>query len=207
METESGSEAFRWTAETGMAGIGDLPGGFNASSANDVSTDGRVIVGRASSELSQGSSEAFRWTAVMGMQGLGFLSPNDFASTAEFTSSDGRLVFGFSLSTPNFINTIARTYVWDPQHGMRDFTSVLVDEHGLGPALAGWSGLVPQDISDDGLSIVGYGANPDGNRQGWLVRLDRPIGVPEPAAWALLLACLLSVPMVRDVRRRMAEQA
>ena len=40
----SGSEGFIWTAATGMVGIGDLPGGFFASSAEGVSADGSVVV-------------------------------------------------------------------------------------------------------------------------------------------------------------------
>lgn len=39
-------EAFRWTAEAGMAGLGDLPGGNFHSTAFGISADGNVVVGR-----------------------------------------------------------------------------------------------------------------------------------------------------------------
>ena len=44
-------EAFRWSVETGMMPLGDLPGGFDhfQSSAQGVSADGSVVVGIGSS--------------------------------------------------------------------------------------------------------------------------------------------------------------
>jgi hypothetical protein len=39
-------EAFRWTAESGMVGLGDLPDGQVLSNALGVSADGSVVVGR-----------------------------------------------------------------------------------------------------------------------------------------------------------------
>ena len=44
--TASAQEAFRWTSEDGMVGLGDLPNGFNRSVAYSVSADGSVVVGR-----------------------------------------------------------------------------------------------------------------------------------------------------------------
>ena len=41
--TAAQAEAFRWTADEGMVGLGDLPGGGNGSEAADVSADGSVI--------------------------------------------------------------------------------------------------------------------------------------------------------------------
>src|SRR5262249_37302076 len=63
-------EAFRWTANEGMVGLGFLPGGVSVESeAYDASADGSVVVGRSSS--ASGLFEAFRWTAEGGMVGLG----------------------------------------------------------------------------------------------------------------------------------------
>ena len=42
-----GWEAFRWTPDGGMVGLGDLPGFIFYSSAHDVSADGSVVAGGA----------------------------------------------------------------------------------------------------------------------------------------------------------------
>jgi probable HAF family extracellular repeat protein len=75
-------EAFRWTQETGMVGLSNLPSG-NFSSATGVSADGSVVVG------SNGDA-AFRWTQSSGMVGLGGSN-----SSANDVSADGSVVVGF----------------------------------------------------------------------------------------------------------------
>ena len=65
----SGSQAFRWTQEDGMIGLGSLGGTF--STADGVSADGSVVVGY-SNHPNGYQIEAFRWTQVDGMLGLGF---------------------------------------------------------------------------------------------------------------------------------------
>jgi uncharacterized membrane protein len=44
-QSTNGSEAYYWTAETGMVGMGDLVGGDFHSNARAISADGKVIVG------------------------------------------------------------------------------------------------------------------------------------------------------------------
>jgi probable HAF family extracellular repeat protein len=61
------SEAFRWTENDGMVGLGDLTGGPRYSSAFDVSANGSVIVGTS---LDQDGPAAFYWTASTGMLNL-----------------------------------------------------------------------------------------------------------------------------------------
>jgi len=192
------SEAFLWTETTGMMGLGELPGGFVGSSAQGISADGLVIVGNSNSGLIAGSSiEAFFWTQATGMQGLGFLDPSDVASTAEFASSDGRLVFGDAIgSTLDF-----RTFVWDQHHGMRNLVDILDIEFGLGLDLADWTQFRAADISEDGLSLVGAGINPDGNQEAWLIQLDHPIGIPEPTTLAFTFCGLFTLLRWRKVRR------
>ena len=90
----SGIEAFRWTAEEGVVGLGDLPGGDFDGEAFDVSADGTVIVGGSDSNLG-GLSEAFRWTANTGLVGLGAL-PGGRDSVAYGISGDGLVVVGES---------------------------------------------------------------------------------------------------------------
>ncbi len=66
--SSNGTEAFRWTEETGMTGLGDLPGGYFRSDAQAVSADGLVVVGGS---VSSTGWEAYRWTEATGMVGLG----------------------------------------------------------------------------------------------------------------------------------------
>ena len=66
--TDLGTEAFRWTAETGMLGLGVLSG-----TAHDVTADGTLIVGRMS-----GSTEPFIWDASNGARNLQDVLARDF---------------------------------------------------------------------------------------------------------------------------------
>ncbi len=92
-----GQEAFRWTAEDGMQGLGYLPGEL-WSQAIEVSANGLVVVGTSDTpEGSQG--EAFRWTESSGMVGIGALS-NEwfFQSQGKAVSADGSVVVGVSMN-------------------------------------------------------------------------------------------------------------
>jgi len=60
-------EGFRWTLDGGMVGLGDLPGGDFYSIANEVSDDGKIIVGYSKTEFGY---EAFVWDEVNGMRHL-----------------------------------------------------------------------------------------------------------------------------------------
>jgi len=91
-------EAFRWTAEDGMIGLGDLPGGGPDSRAYGVSADGSVVVGRSESADSGFTTEAFRWTQTEGMVGLGDLPGGHFESRANGVSPDGTLLVGQSVT-------------------------------------------------------------------------------------------------------------
>ncbi len=97
------SEAFRWTAGTGMVGLGDLHGGFFSSTGHSVSADGLTVVGFSSSAL---GNEAFLWrgppaAAVDGqgvMIGLGELPGGKVGSTGWGVSPDGGVAVGGSIS-------------------------------------------------------------------------------------------------------------
>jgi hypothetical protein len=39
---------------------------------------------------------------------------------------------------------------------------------------------VANGVSDDGLTIVGYGTNPSGDEEGWVAVLGTPSPVPSP---------------------------
>jgi len=62
-----GFKAFRWTAASGMVGLGFLPGGHE-STASGVNADGTVVVGQAGE--ASGQHQAYRWTRATRMQSV-----------------------------------------------------------------------------------------------------------------------------------------
>jgi probable HAF family extracellular repeat protein len=140
--TASNLEAFRWTAGTGMVGLGDLPGGSSASAAQDVSGDGSTIVGEGHSAP---GTEAFRWTSGTGMVGLGDLAGGSFSSSAAGISADGSVVVGSSASANS--PSSSEAFRWTSSTGMV----------GLGDLAGGSFGSSASGISPDGSIIVGRG--------------------------------------------------
>jgi probable HAF family extracellular repeat protein len=181
-ESVAGPQAFRWTQATGMVGLGDLPGGDFNSSAQAISSDGSVIVG---SSLSAAGTEAFRWTQATGMVGLGDLPGGAYHSLANATTANGAIIVGESRTTL----TDPDALIWTAAAGMRSLQEVLVIEHSLGAALTGWRLAGATDISDDGNVIVGYGRNPEGRFEGFVVVIPEP-STAALAAAAILLICL-----------------
>jgi probable HAF family extracellular repeat protein len=177
--TDGQQRAFRWTAETGGIDLGDLPGGDIDSLANAVSADGDWVVGTASSAVSP--VEAFLWSEAMGMIGIGLPSP---AETTPFAvTNSGRAVVG--RSDVGGVSTQA--FVWTNTRGLESLQAALSSHFGLGAPLVGWTLTSANDISPDGHFIVGSGINPTGNQEAWLVRLDRPIFIPESSTLVLTL--------------------
>lgn len=183
-----GIEAFRWELGVGMTNIGALASGsFDIDTrATAVTPDGNVVVG--SGLNTSGINEAFIWDLTNGMTGLGTL---DGESTNAFdVSADGLVVVGSAGS--------GRSFIWDSVNGMRDLKVVIVNE--LGVDLSGWTLTSARAISDDGTTIAGWGTNPDGNTEGWVVTLSNGDAIiPEPAS-ALLVS--LSCCAVMTGRRR-----
>ncbi len=105
-----GYEAFLWTNDRGMVGLGHLPGGYN-SNATGVSADGSVIVGQ--SDSSSGQMQAFRWTSDGGMVSLGTL-PGDTVSAASGISDDGSTIVGWSGSNSG----VGQAFRWTSSEGM-----------------------------------------------------------------------------------------
>ncbi len=173
-------EAFRWTQQGGLQQLGDLEGGSLESHAEGISADGTVIVGYG---VSESGREAFRWTGGCGMEGLGDLPGGNFYSAAYDCSADGAVVVGYGV-----ISTVGHhAFYWTETASMRRLQEVLTDDCGLD--LTGWTLETASSVSDDGLTIVGWGLNPDGNREAWLAT------IPEPATLGLVAAGLVAVWM------------
>jgi probable HAF family extracellular repeat protein len=128
-------EAFRWTREDGMVGLGDLPGGSHLSAAYGVSADGSVIVGQSSQGEINGGWGAFRWTSAEGMVPLGW-------GTAWDVSADGSVVVGEAGLASG-----REAFRWTPDGGMvglGDLPGEPVDSAAYG-------------VSADGSVVVGIG--------------------------------------------------
>ncbi len=135
-------EAFRWTEQTGLVGLGRLVA-WGISKARATSSDGEVVVGWSHS--AQGP-EAFRWTEQTGMVGLGDLPGGKFNSMAFGVSWDGRVIVGHGRS-PDL-----EAYRWTPEEGMV----------GLGDLPGGsvWSAAIA--VSADGSVIAGHSSSANG---------------------------------------------
>lgn len=148
----NGLEAFRWSASTGMVGLGNLGGVESFSSALGVSADGLVVVGGSSSPQSGSRSEAFRWTAATGMVGLGALpGGEEYSSAASGVSGDGSVATG--SSTSDLSPTWGEAFRWTEVTGLV----------GLG-VLPGSEipTTVPERISADGTVLVGWAFTENG---------------------------------------------
>lgn len=170
------TEAFRWTEDTGMVGLGYLPGG-GTSRANGISENGLVIVGGSSSSASGTSAlEAFRWTMDDGLESLGDLPGGLFRGEALAASAIGDVIVGVSSSSVG-----EEAFIWDEDNQIRDLLGVVEDG---GIDLSGWRLTSATGVSADGLVISGNGINPSGLVEAWVV------GLPEPGAAALGSAAL-----------------
>lgn len=137
--------AFRWTAATGVVGLGALPG-RDSSSASGVSADGSIVVGLStlSSELGW---EAFRWDASGGMVGLGYL-PGGVGSVAYAISADGTAIVGMGDS-----ESYMEAFRWTEEGGMEGLRDLPGGDF-RSEALA---------VSADGAIIVGYSVTSEGS--------------------------------------------
>jgi uncharacterized membrane protein/alpha-tubulin suppressor-like RCC1 family protein len=90
--TANPDEAFRWTSEAGIAGLGS-GAGLPISGAHGVDADGDVIVG--SGDRPSGLAEAFRWSSGS-MQRIGVLDPELGFSRATAVSDAGDVIAGYS---------------------------------------------------------------------------------------------------------------
>jgi probable HAF family extracellular repeat protein len=166
--TETAWQAFRWTQETGMVDLGDLPGGDTFSTVQDLSADGTAIVGWSGSYWSP--YEAYLWTESGGWRGLGDFAGGDSYSEALGVSADGSVVVGYGTTASG-----QRAFIWDENNEMRYLKNVLENNYGLD--LTGWTLNGAASISDDGLTIVGWGKNPQGASEAWIARLAELVGL------------------------------
>jgi probable HAF family extracellular repeat protein len=222
-------EAFRWTEEEGVVGLGYLPGGSRESTAWGVSADGSVIVGYSRSADYPRYGEAFRWIDGE-MRGLGALEGGDY-SWAHRVSADGTVVVGYSSSSAGPYNAVfwdadgtieeivpgeaydvsadgsvivgfdydRGAFVWDREHGVRLIETILTDN---GIDIDGWyfsRESYATGISDNGEWITGYALSD----QGWQAYL---VQLPEPSSGLILLTVAAATAGVLRHRTRQTKQ-
>lgn len=163
-----GTEAFRWTAATGMVGLGDAPGGEYESGAHDVSADGSVIAGTVKTSSGPGDVAAL-WTIAGGIMELGFLPGHNYQSAALGISADGDLVLGWSQADDN---SATEAFIWTQANGMQSLRDLLIAKGVTG--LENWQLLEANSISADGQWVVGTGFNPSGDGEAFLANISVP---------------------------------
>jgi probable HAF family extracellular repeat protein len=130
-------EAFVWTPETGMVGLGLLPAGRLVSRAYGISGDASVIVGCGKTAP---GFQAGKWLDWYVFQELGDLPGGPFDSRAYAVSADGLTIVGTGAGTH-----ATHPVMWTPDGRLVDL--------GLLPA-----GSIPGealDVSADGSVVVG----------------------------------------------------
>lgn len=192
-QTAAGSDAFRWTVAGGMQALGAPPTMPEPDNAGYAATpDGALVVG-ASRATSGGILEGFRWSEGEGLVALGDAfggTVGTAMSRALDVSADGSIIVGDS--SRSFFAPEA--LIWDATHGTRNLQAVLTTEYGFD--LTGWTLQRATGVSADGQTIVGYGVNPDGNREAWIAV------VPEPSSFVLAGLGLAAVIAVGVRKRR-----
>jgi len=134
-------EAFRWTAASGMVGLG-VPVGYSTSLLNRVSADGSLGVGLASGPRQQ----AEYWTPSTGWVGLGFLRGGS-SSEALSVSANGSVIVG-----NGDVNGFGQAFRWTQTTGMV----------GLGNLPGGGFNSSANGVSPDGSAVVGVASGPAG---------------------------------------------
>jgi probable HAF family extracellular repeat protein len=206
------TQAFRWTEQGGMQGLGWLPGAIR-SSANAVSRDGSTIVGACDNVIER----AFVWRESSGMQPL--FTPAGMFTRAQGVNADGSVIVGYAgglaarwtdagleqLGTlPGSSYSIAyatsddglviggsvsggeRTaFVWTPGTGMVRMTDFL-SMYGVSTP-SGWDRFEIFAISGDGRTLAGSGFNPSGAEEAFVATIPAPATLTILAIPALLL--------------------
>jgi len=184
---------FHWTEATGLVPLGDVPGGVFYALGYGISPDGSTVVGQA--RACDGTcEEAFLWSSATGFILLDPSHGADGSSGAVAATTDGSTVFGGKVGMG--------ATVWDATHGLRSLQDILTNDYGLD--LTGWTLLGVTGCTPDGLTLVGNGTNPSGNREGWMVRLQPSGAVPATSDWGLVALAITTIIAGTLIQRRAA---
>lgn len=150
--------SFKWTAASGLAQM--QPNDFRTIG---MSRDGVFAVGNRAGRAARVNIDTGQVLMVPHVPIAGGGTDTD---TAWAATADGSVVVGMqNLSQGN--GFFGRAFLWDQQHGTRILRDVLVNDFGLGAQLAGWELNAATCVSDDGLTLAGYGFAPSGQQAAW----------------------------------------
>lgn len=179
---DGGKEAFVWTAETGMVGLGRDPTA-KYSTAMSMTPDARFVVGTRSIWKPEGPiTLAYRWTADDGMVFIEDDADSFDVASPIAISFDGRTIIGNTVSQPDG----DETFIWREGVGMMGLEAYLKSV-GVDIRAMGYGLNFVSSMSDDGRFIVGQATNPDGHGEAFLIEIPAP-----PAAALLALASLFA---------------
>jgi uncharacterized membrane protein len=125
-----------------------------------VNSDGTVIWG--TSYRYAGTGLGWLWVEGEGFtqMGTGAIG-RSIQSVPLDATEDGNTVIGIT----RYFDTFTQWgWIWTEKKGWQNF-----DEYIKGNKAKGWSQMIPSAISHDGRFIAGYGINPDGTVQGWVL--------------------------------------
>lgn len=150
-EGVDGRVAFRWSRDGGVSMVGDMPGGKIFAQPNDITDDGRMVVGYSTSKR---GTEAFGWTEKSGMISLGDFEGGEFNSKATGVAADGRTIIG--SGTAEGAGSSRRhgdAFIWTGAKRMQLLSPIEPFEDTM------WA----NDISEDGTTVVGKGSSANGS--------------------------------------------
>jgi probable HAF family extracellular repeat protein len=125
-----------------------LTDGYTSGGASLVSNDGTVVVGWLGEE-----TNIYRWQNGQTPDAIGTFILTD-------ASGDGAVIVGSSA-------TDSDAMIWTETDGLQSLATILTEAN---VNLGGWNIEAATGISDDGKTIVGYGAN-GARKEGFLLRL------------------------------------
>ncbi|MFM9958439.1 MAG: GC-type dockerin domain-anchored protein [Phycisphaerales bacterium] len=157
----SSFRACRWIDFGPAQALSGIAGVSGNSEAFNISQDGSVIVGYI-------GNFPVRWVNNGTAESLGTFSGGFWEAVATSLTDDGRSIVGFA--SPAGSQRVA--FLWREGRGIAPLQSVLESEFHLG--LPGWTLAVASGITATGNAICGWGINPHGEAQGWIVHFALP---------------------------------
>ena len=159
------NRSFMWTQAGGTVEI--VPASFRAIG---MSRDGHFAVGINNGRAARLDLQSNDLTMIPHVAIAGLVNDTDSAWGA---NADGSVVVG-NHNLSQFNGFFGRAFMWDQQHGTRIIRDVLINQYGLGQELAGWELNNATCVSDDGLTMAGYGFAPSGEQAAWRVKFSHP---------------------------------